>query len=164
MRIDYFAFAYLEYFREQKSTKKLNCIRLFIVEDVSVDIDITCNYGAPELIPSVGMCSIVVAHLKSFFSICDGCHSGNVTSHHCYCQRKISPFVGMTYNFQPSCGNRPISGITYDFQPSCGENRPICGNSLENLGPFVGSAHLWESAPFVGLTLFVSLTYTSKSG
>ena len=67
MRIDYFAFAYLEYFREQKSTKKLNCIRLFIVEDVSVDIDITCNYGAPELIPSVGMCSIVVAHLKSFF-------------------------------------------------------------------------------------------------
>ena len=30
---------------------------------------------------------------------------------------KIGPFVGMTYNFRPSCGNRL----------SCG-NRPICGN------------------------------------
>ena len=39
------------------------------------------------------------------------------------------------------------------------KNRPVCGISLDILGPFVGSARLWESAPFVGLTLFVSLTY-----
>ena len=37
-------------------------------------------------------------------------------------------------------------------------NRPVCGISLEILGPFVGSARLWESAPFVRPTLFVSLT------
>ena len=41
-------------------------------------------------------------------------------------------------------------------------NRSVCGISLEILGPFVGSARLWESAPFVGLTLFVSLTYISS--
>ena len=58
-------------------------------------------------------------------------------------------------------------GMTYDFQPSCGENRLIFGDSLEILSRFVGSARLWESAPFVGLTLFVSLTYilnTHKNG
>ena len=76
-------------------------------------------------------------------------------SRHCDCQRKTGLFVGMMYNFQPSCGHQPICGNDVYFQLSCGENSPICGNSLEILSPFVGSACLWESAPFVVLTLFV---------
>ena len=56
-------------------------------------------------------------------------------------------------------GINKFVGMPYDFQPSCEENRPICGNSLEILGPFVGSARLCQSDPFVGLTLFVSLTH-----
>ena len=35
---------------------------------------------------------------------------------------------------------------------------PVVGWRQIFPGPFVGSAQLWESAPFVGLTLFVSLT------
>ena len=59
-------------------------------------------------------------------------------------------------------GIDPFVRMTHDFQPSCGENWSICGNSLEVLGPFVGSARLWESAPFVVLTLFMSPTYLRK--
>ena len=61
--------------------KHLNCIRLFIVEDVSVfkDVDIAwvlaCNCGGSELIPRANMCSIVIARPKMFSSICDWCHS-----------------------------------------------------------------------------------------
>ena len=55
--------------------------------------------------------------------------------------------------------NRPVCGISQVSTNVKRMNRPVCGISLEILGPFVGSAHLWESAPFVGLTLFVSLTY-----
>ena len=95
-----------------KNNQNLNCIRLFIVEDVSdfKDIDIgwvlACNCGGPELIPSTA-CAVVP---RVCFSICDLCHSGNETSCHCDCQRKIDPFVGMTYNFQPNFRNRPICG------------------------------------------------------
>ena len=136
----------------------MNCVRLFIVEEVSVfqDIDIAlvfaCNWIGQESIPSAGVCSRVVACPRIFFSICHWCHLGNVTSRHCDYQRKIGPFVRMMYNFQLICGNdvwfsaKLWGKSTYFY-------------SLEIWGLFVGSARLWESAPFVGLTLSVRLTY-----
>ena len=46
------------------------------------------------------------------------------------------------------CNRRDVSNVKR-------MNRPVCGISLEILGPFVGSARLWKSTPFVGLTLHI---------
>ena len=132
----------------------MNCVRLFIVEKVSVfqDIDIVwvfaCNWIGKESIPSAGVCSRVVARLRIFcFSICHWCHLGNVTSRHCDYQRKIGPFVRMMYNFQLICGNNvwfsaQLWGKSTHFWVFVRNLRPVCG-----IGPFVGIGSIYGTDP-----------------
>ena len=87
--------------------KKSELYRLFMVEDVFVFYIIALGSSLAKWTTGAGLCSIVVARPSC---VCDWCNSGNVKSRHCDCQREIGPFVGMTYNSQPSFGIRSSCG------------------------------------------------------
>ena len=98
MRIDSFAFAYLEYSRAQKTTtkkKKKKKKKTELYQTVH-SRGRFCRHRhrlGPRLqLRRSGIDSQRLRVQYSgrpvgefFFSICDGCHSGNVASHHCDC-------------------------------------------------------------------------------
>ena len=122
---------------------------------------LACNCCGAKSIPSAGVCSIVVARSSLFFDLrLVSFGKRNFTSLR---QRKIGPFVGMTYNFQPSCENRPIYandvwfsaqlwGKSTHLWESIRHFRPVCW-----IGPFVGIGPVCKTGPVCESYIYMPL-------